>query len=85
MLLHIMLYIMFAYIRLFAALSNAVCLHNSSFILFFAIDFWKCLLFSCFVLVNGHIVCLLHVLFSIMHRAFSLLVFTNSMFTPFFI
>ena len=44
MLLHIML----AYLKLLAALSNAVCLHNASF---FAIDFCKCLLFSCFVLV----------------------------------
>ena len=35
MLLHIMLYIMFAYLMLFAALSNAVCLYNT----FFAIDF----------------------------------------------
>ena len=38
-----LLYIMLAYLMLFAALSNAVCLYNASF---FAIDF-----FSCFVLV----------------------------------
>ena len=31
MLLYIMLYIMLAYLMLFAALSNAVCLHNASF------------------------------------------------------
>ena len=48
MLLHIMLYIVLAYLMLFAALSNAVCLHNASF---FAIDFCKCFLFSGFVLV----------------------------------
>ena len=30
-LLHIMLYIMLAYLMLFAALSNAVCLYNASF------------------------------------------------------
>ena len=48
MLLYIMLYIVLAYLMLFAALSNAVCLHNASFL---AIDFCKCLLFSCFVLV----------------------------------
>ena len=36
MLLYIMLYIVLAYLMLFAALSNAVCLHNASF---FAIDF----------------------------------------------
>ena len=39
MLLHIML----AYLMLFAALSNAVCLNNA-FFLFFAIDFCKCFL-----------------------------------------
>ena len=31
MLLYIMLYFMLAYLMLFAALSNAVCLHNASF------------------------------------------------------
>ena len=31
MLLYIMLHIMLAYLMLFAALSNAVCLHNSFF------------------------------------------------------
>ena len=40
MLLNIMLYIMLAYLMLFAALSNAVCLYNA----FFAIDFCKCFL-----------------------------------------
>ena len=39
MLLPIMLYIMLA------ALSNAVCLCNAFFLLFFAIDFCKCCLF----------------------------------------
>ena len=48
MLLYLMLYIVFAYLMLFAALSNAVCLYNAYF---FAIDFCKCFLFSCFVLV----------------------------------
>ena len=37
MLLYIMLYIVLAYLMLFAALTNAVCLHNASF---FAIDFY---------------------------------------------
>ena len=32
MLLYIMLYIVLAYLMLFAALSNAVCLHNASFL-----------------------------------------------------
>ena len=45
MLLYIMLHIVLACLMLFAALSNAVCLHNA----FFAIDFCKCFLFSCFV------------------------------------
>ena len=42
MLLYIMLYVMLAYLMLFAALSIAVCLYNASF---FAIDFGKCFLF----------------------------------------
>ena len=64
---------------LFAALSNAACLYDASF---FAIDFCKCFLFSCSVLVYWHIVCLFHVLICIMHSAFNLFVFPNSMFTP---
>ena len=48
MLLYIMLYIVLAYLMLLAALTNSVCLNNASF---FAIDFCKCFLFSCFVLV----------------------------------
>ena len=47
-LLYTALYIMLAYLMLLAALSNAVCLHNA---FFFAVDFCKCILFSCFVLV----------------------------------
>ena len=43
-----LLYIVLAYLMLFAALTNAVCLYNASF---FAIDFCKCFLFSCFVFV----------------------------------
>ena len=35
MLLHIMLYIVLAYIMLFAALTNSVCLNNASLFLFF--------------------------------------------------
>ena len=77
-LLYIMLYIMLAYLMLFADLSNAVCLYNASF---FSIYFCKCLLFSCFVLVYCHIVCLFHMLTCTMHSAFNLLVFPNSMFT----
>ena len=73
-----MLYIVLAYLMLFAALSNAVCLHNVSFLpMISAIAFY----FHVFVLVYWHIVCLFHVLIWIMHSAFNLLVFPNSMFT----
>ena len=84
MLLYTMLYIVLAYLMLFAALTNSVCLNNASFFFlfkyflcqgydlsgeialknnlyyyyyyyynasFFAIDFCKCFLFSCFVFV----------------------------------
>ena len=44
-----LLYIVLAYLMLFAALTSAVCLNNASF---FSIDFCKCFLFSCFVLVS---------------------------------
>ena len=47
MLLYVMLYVMLACLMFLAALSNAVCLYNA----FFSIDFCKCFLFSCFVLV----------------------------------
>ena len=45
---YLMLYIVLAYLMLVAALSNAVCLFNASFLPF---DFCKCFLFSCLVLV----------------------------------
>ena len=46
MLLYIMLYIVLAYLMLFAALTNAVCLYNaSSFSFFFVIDLCKCFYF----------------------------------------
>ena len=74
MLLYIMLYIVLAYLMLLAALTNAVCLYNASFS-FFAIDFCKCFLFSCFVFVYFYFfIC-------IMHSAFNLFVFPNHMFT----
>ena len=72
----LMLYIMLAYLMLFTALSNAVCLYNASF---FPIYFCKCFLLSFFVYF--HIVCLFHVSTCTMHRDFNLLVFPNSMFT----
>ena len=72
MLLYIMLHIVLAYLMLFAALTNAVCLNNASIFLFFFIDLCKCFLFSCFVFV--FFIC-------IMHSAFNLFVFPNYMFT----
>ena len=68
----LMLYIVLAYLMLFAALTNAVCLNNASF---FVIDLRKCFLFSCFVFVYFiFLIC-------IMHSAFNLFVFPNYMFT----
>ena len=69
-----MLYIVLAYLMLFAALTNAVCLNNASFFLFF-IDLCKCFSFSCFVFVYFiFLIC-------IMHSAFNLFVSPNYMFT----
>ena len=77
MLLYVMLYILLAYLMLFAAITNAVCLNNASF---FSkknfIDLCKCFLFSCFVFVH-----FIFLLICIMHSAFNLLVFPNYMFT----
>ena len=79
MLLYIMLYIMLAYLMLFAALSNAVCLYNA---------FLQLLIFAnafCFMLCLGLLAQFVYFKydFPIMHSAFDLLVFPNSMFTPF--
>ena len=70
---------------LFAAMCNAVCLCNAFFSFLFGIDFYKSFLLSCFVLVYWHIVCLFQVWSYTMCSAFNLLVFPNSMLTPFFI
>ena len=48
MLLHIMLYVVLAYLMLFAVLSNAVCLHNAFFLLLIFANA------SCFHAVFGH-------------------------------
>ena len=72
---------MLAYLKLFAALSNAVCLYDT----FSAIDFCKCFLFSCFVLVYWHIVCLFQELFCITRSAFNPMILPYSMLTPFFL
>ena len=80
MLLYIMLYIVLAYLMLFVALSNAACLYNAFSFLPLIFENTSCLhALSWFIST----VCLLQVLFCIMHRAFVLLVFPYSMFTPF--
>ena len=64
---------------LLAALSNAACLYNAFFLLIFANAF-------CFHALSWFFdaVSLFQVSFCIMRSAFNLLVFPNSMFTPFF-
>ena len=63
MLLYIMLYIVLAYLVLFAALSNAVCLHNASFLpLIFANAF-------CFMLCLGLLTHSLFISSMIFHHA----------------
>ena len=79
MLLYIMLYIVLAYLMLFAALTNAVCLYNASF---FATDFCKCFYFHGLSLLIDT-VCLFHFFICIMHSAFNLFIFPNCMFTFF--
>ena len=69
-----LLYIMLVYSMLFAALSNAVYLYNDS----------KQLIFVNVLSWLIDTVCLFQILFYIMHSAFNLLVYPNSMFTQFF-
>ena len=72
MLLYVMLYTVLAYLMLFAAITNAVCLNNAFFFSLIcanAFFFMLCL-------------CLFHFFFiCIMHNAFNLFVFPNYMFT----
>ena len=71
MLLCVILYIMLAYLMLFAALSNAICLHNA---FFFAIDFLQMLFV--FVLCLGLLAHSLFIsLFIIIYRYILVLVF----------
>ena len=78
MLLYIMLYIVLAYLMLFAALSNAVCLYNASFLPLISANAFYFHALSLFIDTD----CLFHFFISIMHSAFNLFVFPNSMFTP---
>ena len=88
MLLYTMLYIVLAYLMLFAALTNSVCLNNASFFFFFNIFLCQGYELSGEIALKNnhyyyyycHIVRLFHVLSCTMHSGFSLLVFPNSMF-----
>ena len=74
-----MLYIVLAYLMLFAALTNAVCVHSASFLPLISTNAFYfhalSLFISCFVFVYFiFLIC-------IMHSAFNLFVFPNYMFT----
>ena len=75
-----LLYIMLVYLMLFAALSNAVCLYNA----FFAMYFLQMLFI--FMLCLGLLTHILFISCIYLYHAqcFNLLVLPNSMFTPFF-
>ena len=80
MLLYVMLYIVLAYLMLFAAITNAVCLNNAFLSLFLlslicanAFYFHALSLFISFFW-RGLLIC-------IMHSGFNLFVFPNYMFT----
>ena len=79
MLLYIMLYIVLAYLMLFAALTNAVCLNNASFflLLFFSLICANAFYFHALSVYFIFLIC-------IMHSAFNLFVFPNYMFTLLF-
>ena len=67
MLLYIMLYIVLAYLMLFAALTNAVCLYNASFLPLISANafyFHALSLFIDTLFFHFHIDCLFHFLFS---------------------
>ena len=66
---------MLAYLMLFAALFNGVCLHNAYYI---AIDICKYFLFSCFVMGYRLMVYLFQILSRVMRSTFILLIFLIS-------
>ena len=73
MLLYVMLYIVLAYLMLFAAITNAVCLNNAFF--FFLLTCANAFFFMlCLCLFHFFFIC-------IKHSAFYLFVFPNYMFT----
>ena len=76
-----LLYIMLAYLMVFAALSNAVSLYNASFL---PLIYTNALCFHalCWYLTHSlFISCIV----CIIHSAFNLSAFRNSMFTSFFV
>ena len=77
MLLYVMLYIVLAYLMLSAAITNAVCLNNASFL--FLLICANAFYFHAFFLFISVVL-----LICIMHSAFNLLVFLNYMFTSLF-
>ena len=77
-LLYIMLYIVLAYLMLFAALSNAVCLYYASFFFFLAIDFLNAFCLLC----HGLLTQFVYFKYDFPSCA---VVFPNSMFAQFFI
>ena len=72
MLLYIMLYIVLDYLMLFAALTNAVCLNNASFLSLICANAFYFHALSLYI--SFFFIC-------IMHSAFNLFVFPNYMFT----
>ena len=80
MLLYIMLYIVLAYLMLFAALTNAVCMYNASF---FCHSFLQMLfIFMLCLCLLTHSLFISFFSICIMHSAFNLFVFPNSIFAP---
>ena len=77
-LLYILLYIVLAYLMMFAALSNAVCLYNASFLPLICANAFHFHALSWLI----DTVCLFHALICVMHSPFTQLVFPNSLFTP---
>ena len=73
----VMLYIVLAYLMLFAAITNAACLNNASF-------YFSLICANAFYLHSLSLFMYFFLLIYIMHSAFNLFVFTNYMFTSLF-
>ena len=75
MLLYVMLYIVLAYLMLFAAITNAVCLNNAFFLLLFSLICANAFFHALSLLISFFL------LICITHSAFNLFVFLHYMFT----